>query len=560
MAGTLRGNEFMGQDTGQPSDVQSEISSETGHQIKYLLIARAIIAALLILTVAYFYFYPLPKIQRGILVTTALLQALLLMVQWRLTSTRVSQGVQIGFQLLGDMLLVSVLVFVTDGLASPFVLLFGLLIIAAGTQMQAMLSLTVALAASGCYLGSIYMAAWHDQHPLSDNEALSVLMQVSALLLVGGVMGYIARRQQRLMAEGSQAIRLHRTLKALHSQVMETMHDGLLILDGACRISDCNRAACLMLIGGDDIRGKPLSTVMHPPEPLQRFFEDEGQAVCRCEYDLKEKVLLLMATRMPAGDEQARWLVSIVDITDIRHLEYKLAGQRRLAAMGRMAAMLAHEIRNPLQSIGQAVEILSKGQNQKRQEVGGMMLEEVQRLDHLVSDMLDYAQPLSPKSESVVVSEVIQAAIRQVDGRGDMNIHLDCTINEVEIDASHLRLVLDNLLRNAIHVSPAAGSICIHFEAGGNGQWKLEVEDEGGGVPEAMKPHVFEPFVSSKTDGAGLGLATVWQVCESNGWKITVDDVGKQNGKKGAKFTVTGPVRTMDNKSEGGNFGQRITG
>jgi len=548
----------MGQDTGQPSGLQSEISGKTGHQIKHLLIARAIIAALLMLTIAYFYFYPLPRMQRGMLVTAVLLQALLLLVQWKLTNTRVSQGVQIGFQLLGDMFLVSVLVFVTDGLASPFVLLFGLLIIAAGTQMQAMLSLTVALAASGCYLGSVYIAAWHDQHALSINESLSVLMQVSALLLVGGVMGYIARRQQRLLAEGSQVVRMHRKLKALHGQVMETMHDGVLVLDEACYISDCNRAACSMLAAGSDIQGMLLPMVLQLPVQLQHFFEDGNRHACRCEYEKQGRVLLIMAVQMPEGNEQAKWLMSLVDITDFRQLEQKLAGQERLAAMGRMAAMLAHEIRNPLQSIGQAVEILSEGKSHQRREVGNIMREEVQRLDHLVSDMLDYAKPLYPKPEPIAVSDVIHAAIKQVDAQGNMDIHLNCTISELEIDTSHLRLVLDNLLRNAMHASPAVGSI--HIRMTGDGQWKLEVEDEGGGVPEAMRQHVFEPFVSGKVDGAGLGLATVWQVCQSNGWKITVGDSNGKDEKKGAIFTVTGPLYTAENRSEGEEFGQRITG
>ncbi len=540
------------------SSLSLEINNKTGHQIKHLLIARAIIAVLLMLTVAYFYFYPLPRMQRGVLVTTAFLQAILLMVQWRLTSTRVPRGVQIGFQLLGDMFLVSVLVFVTDGLVSPFVLLFGLIIIAAGTQMQVMLSLTVALAASGCYLGSVYIAAWYDQHALSVSESLSVLMQVSALLLVGGAMGYIARRQQRLLAEGSQAVRMHRKLKILHGQVMETMHDGVLVLDTAGYISDCNRAACSMLAAGSDIRGKPLPMVIPLPLQLQRFLEDGNRHACRCEYEKQGRVSLIMAVQMPEGNEQAKWLLSLVDITDFRQLEQKLAGQERLAAMGRMAAMLAHEIRNPLQSIGQAVEILSNGQIHERQEVANIMREEVQRLDHLVSDMLDYAKPLYPKPESTAIPDVIHAAINQVDAQGNMGIDVNCTISELEIDASHLRLVLDNLLRNAMHASPTVGSIRIRMT--GDGQWKLEVEDAGGGMPEVVKQHVFEPFVSGKADGAGLGLATAWQVCQSNGWKITAEDSIGGNGKKGAIFTVTGLLCAAENGSGGEEFGQRITG
>ncbi len=545
----------MRQDIRHPPGLKTEINNGTGHQIKKLLAARCIIAVLLLSILAFFYFYPLPKVRGEMLLAAALLQTLLLLVQWWITYTHVPHRVQVGFQILGDMLLVSILIFATGGLDSPFALLFGLLIIATGTQTEVMLALTVALAASGCYLGSIYMAAWYDQHTISINGSLTALMQVSAFLLVGGVMGYIARRQQRLVTEGSRVVRLHRKLRVLHDQVMETMHDGILILDGACYISDCNRAACSMLAEGADIRGELLSRTIHVPARLQGFLEKGRGRICKCEYEKKGRILFIMAMRMPEGDDEARWLLSMVDITDIRHLERKLAAQERLAAMGRMAAMLAHEIRNPLQSIGQAIDILTDGRIHQRREVSHIMREEVQRLEHLVSDMLDYAQPLHPRLGRVVVSDIIRAAIRQVDARGETGIHLDCADGEIDADADHLRLILDNLLRNAVHASPAEGSIYIYFDMVGRGQWKLEVIDAGGGVPEAMREHLFEPFVSGKSDGTGLGLATAWQVCQSNGWKIVVDNMEKKGEGKGAIFTVSGAVRTWDDGSEGEDIG-----
>ncbi len=537
-----------------------ESSGDIKRQVEHLFIARMFIAILLLITVVYFYFSPLPGLQRYILLMITLFQTALLLFQWRLMDTHCSQGVQIGFQLLGDMFVVSVLILVTGGLESPFALLFGLLIIAAGTQAQAMLTLTLAIATSACYLGTIYLVAWHDEYALTTNESLSVLMQVSALLLAGGFMGYVARRQQKLIVEGSQAIRLHRNLKALHSQVMDAMHDGIIILDDACYISDANHAASSILAKDGEIRGKHVSTVMRLPETLRCFLASETQGICRCEYNCQERALLLMATRMPTGDAQAKWLLSMVDITDFRHLKRKLANQEKLAAMGRMAAMVAHEIRNPLQSIGQSVEILAKGQNKQQQEVGNIMLEEVQRLNHLISDMLDYAKPLYPKPEPVVISDVLHTAIRQVDIHGDMDIHLDCANADIEIDVGHLRLVLDNLLRNAIQASPAAGSVRVRFVVENHDDWKLKIIDAGGGMSETVRAHVFEPFVSNKTDGMGLGLATVWQVCQANGWSVAVDNVGRQGGRKGAIFTLTGSLYAASSKPEGESFGSHITG
>jgi len=537
-----------------------ETDGETRYQIKHLLIARTVIAALLLMVVVYFYFSPLPGGKRYILMAIVLFQTLLLLFQWRLMNTPLSHGVQIGFQLLGDMFVVSVLIFATGGLESPFALLFGLLIIAAGTQTQALLALSLAIAASACYLGTLYLVAWHDEYALTANESLSVLMQVSALLLAGGVMGFVAKRQKKLIVEGSQVMRLHRNLEALHGQVMSAMHDGIIILDEACYISDANHAACSLLAKDGEIRGKKLSTVMSLTEPLQCFFAGEHKEICRCEYHWQKRTLLLMATLMPTGDTQAKWLLSMVDITDFRHLKRKLAEQEKLAAMGRMAAMVAHEIRNPLQSIGQSVEILTKGQDEQQQEVGNIMLEEVQRLNHLVSDMLDYAKPLYPEPEPAVIADVLHAAIGQIDIHDDMDIRLECEHTELEIDVGHLRLILDNLLRNAIQASPAAGSVRVRFAVGGHNDWKLEVVDAGGGMSETIRAHVFEPFISNKAAGMGLGLATVWQVCQANKWNISVDNVGEQSDSRGAIFTLTGSLYATRSKHEGGSFGAHITG
>jgi len=452
-----------------------------------------------------------------------------------------TSDLQLGFQLLGDLLLVSVLVFVTGGVGSPFALLFGLIIVAAGSQAQPMLVLTVGLAAGGCYLGGTYLAAWYDNHLLSVNDSLSILLQVSMLLLAGGVMATIARRHQRLRVERSQAARLHRNLQALHGQIMETMNEGILVLDGLLRVYDCNQAACNMLADGADIQGATLSEVLTLPARLRRFFDDGNRAGCHCEFKRAGRTLLLSAACMPANDDHAKWMISMVDVTDFRQLEQKLAGQEKLAAMGRMAAMLAHEIRNPLQSIAQSIEILSNIQSKKRQEVRDIMLEEVQHLNHLVSDMLDYTQPLKPEPCAVDMPALIRAAIHQVDVQGDRSIHHSCTCDRLEIDADHFRLVLDNLLRNAVSASPEAGSVRVHFGMIDNGHWMLKVEDEGGGVPERVRRHLFEPFVSSKTDGTGLGLATVWQVCQSNGWNVKLDILEHEGRGKGSKFMVSGP-------------------
>ena len=142
-----------------------------------------------------------------------------------------------------DLLLISVLVVITGGIQSPFVFLFGLLIVAAGTQSHVMVVLLTTIFACISYLVSIYgFSIWH-QIEITPAATLHILLQVSALFLVGGAMAAIARRHASLQQESHQVVRQHRRLKELHDQIVTSMQEGMLILDQALYIQDSNESA-----------------------------------------------------------------------------------------------------------------------------------------------------------------------------------------------------------------------------------------------------------------------------------------------------------------------------
>jgi two-component system, NtrC family, sensor histidine kinase PilS len=150
--------------------------------------------------------------------------------------------------------------------------------------------------------------------------------------------------------------------------------------------------------------------------------------------------------------------------------------------------------------------------------------------------MLDYVQPLTPAPVEVNCSELVGSSVVQVDMHDAFEVSWRSNIDSLLIDPDHFRLVLDNLLRNAVEASGQPGTVEIRLESVGE-YWQLSISDQGGGIAPEMKEHLFEPFATGRESGVGLGLATVWQVCQVNGWKAEVEDI-----PGGCCFMVRGHV------------------
>jgi len=499
-----------------------------------LIFYRSIAAALIVAFTASFYFDALPLSQQRLLITALAALVLLLVMQIFISRTDIRVPVQAAIQLGSDVLLVGILVFATGGVESPFSFLLGLIIVAAGTQAHALLAIMLSVMACISYLVSIYSYSWWQQAQLPVADTLHILLQTSALMLVGGVMAAIARRHARLQDVSWQAIRQHRRLKELHEQVMASMREGVVILDETLHVQDTNPAAAEMFSYMDAITGASITELLPEMSDLAAYLRQRGETSFQCEWTEGSRVRLITAAPLAGGDELATWLLTLVDISDIRELERKLLEQEKMAALGGMAAMLAHEIRNPIQTISQAVELISTKSGNGKTDIQGIIAEEMQRLNRLVSDMLDYARPLQPAPVEAHMPALIGAAVQQMDFHDQYRIQWRCDVEQLMADPDHFRLVLDNLLRNAVTSSSKPGTVSITLTGSDDG-WQLVVSDQGGGIPDDMKETLFKPFVSGRMDGIGLGLATVWQVCKANGWHVEVE-----SNWQGSRFVISG--------------------
>ena len=235
----------------------------------------------------------------------------------------------------------------------------------------------------------------------------------------------------------------------------------------------------------------------------------------------------------------------------------------RLAAMGQLAAGLAHELRNPLTSMKILIQAACEGDESAtldRKDLG-VLRDEVNRLDQIIQNYLDYARPPQIERSEFALRRVVEQSVELVGSRAaQMDLRIDCRLPErivkVDVDAGQIRQVLLNLLLNAIDASPEGETITLRmrFESEDGSaaapatedeppKWVvIEVADRGPGLPKELDDRIFEPFVSTKEAGTGLGLPTCRRIVEDHGGHIVAAD----GAEGGAVFTVWLPVRAEE--------------
>lgn len=238
-------------------------------------------------------------------------------------------------------------------------------------------------------------------------------------------------------------------------------------------------------------------------------------------------------------------LAAIVDITERKELQRRLAQSEALAAVGSMAAILAHEIRNPLGSIVMAARSLDHGDltAEDRRTVSAVLTEESQRLNRTLQDFLLFARPREPKLEradlNALVAETVKAlrSDAAVLGGVALDLKLDPALTPFPHDPDQLRQVLWNLLLNGVQALGGRGRISVATRVE-DGRAVLSVTDSGMGIDPTMLERIFDPFFTTKKKGTGLGLAICRRIVLAHGGTLGADNA--PDG--GARFTIALPL------------------
>lgn len=254
----------------------------------------------------------------------------------------------------------------------------------------------------------------------------------------------------------------------------------------------------------------------------------------------------LHTNKIPMHDVEGRVtgvMSTYEDITERKKMEQYMLHAERLAAMGRLAAALAHEINNPLHAIGNGLELvlnfpLEAGEQRQYLEAA---LREMERLQALTARVLEFARPPQLERQPTDAGDVIRRALvlcsKQLQhSRIDVSLNLPDDLPNVLASRDHLTQVFLNLTINAIEAMPQGGVLRISGRASGD-HVELAFSDTGGGLPLEALAMVFEPFYTTKPDGTGLGLAVSRNIIQEHGGEITA-----KNTPEGARFIVTLPV------------------
>lgn len=221
--------------------------------------------------------------------------------------------------------------------------------------------------------------------------------------------------------------------------------------------------------------------------------------------------------------------------------------QDKLAALGKLSAALAHEIRNPVAVINTACTLLEKPDQpeEKRRELVRMMREESRRVGNLVGDFLQYSRPRAPEPALIDPTAPLERALAgALAGRDDVEVVRDYAHGEARarVDASHMQQVWTNLFTNAIEaLGPRRGHLYLQTELDGD-EVLVSVEDSGPGIDAAILPRLFEPFFTTKPQGTGLGLSIARALAEVNGGRLEL--LPSEHG--GARLGVRLPAQTAE--------------
>jgi two-component system sensor histidine kinase PilS (NtrC family) len=467
-------------------------------------------------------------------------------------------------QLIGDLVMVTALVYVTPGgVRTPFLLLYPLSVLSAAMLLQRRGAMMIAVAATALYGGLLAVVRAELVPPvglagLGDLPLRAIVYSVFVLgvacATVALVGSYLADSLQHAGAKLREAALEVADLRGLNQVIVESIQSGLITTDAEGRILYLNRFGETILgRSSDSFRGSLVAEVfgsplLRPPELQTRA---ATRALARLELSYRHPagrgVELGVSVTPLATQEPLRrgCLVVFQDLTEIRRLEAQVRTKEKLAAVGEMAAQLAHEIRNPLGSIRGSAQVLTAepalGEEQGR--LLDIISRESKRLSDTLNRFLYQARTPARAHHAVDILPVVESAVTLLRNGNEVGpdhvilFEADAGPHICNADPDQIAQVFWNLVRNGLEAMPGGGRLQIGLHRSG-GDLVLSVRDEGRGLPRDEQRRLFEPLAASGRAGSGLGLAIVFQIVRQHGGDITV----LSNAGQGTQFDVRLPL------------------
>ncbi|HZK10928.1 MAG TPA: ATP-binding protein [Atribacterota bacterium] len=347
-------------------------------------------------------------------------------------------------------------------------------------------------------------------------------------------------------------------MKVYTSKLLETMDNAVISIDNKGNIKTFNRKS-------EEIFDKKKEEVLNKDCQEVLNLNINGKCLLKeCllekknitqeiileEKGLKKKILDLNTSFLTDESGEITGMVAVIrDITEIKDLNEEVARHKRLSALGKLSAGIAHEIRNPLSSIRGLAQFVynSFSKTDERKEDLNTIIQEVDRLNKLVVQVLDFAKLQKPNLTRFSLNDLIGKItelfkLETKNKQINFSSELSPDISQIQADEDQVRQILMNVIINAIQAIPKKGEIKIKTEKTlfkGEPAIKLMIEDSGIGIPEKDFTQIFDPFFSTKDEGSGLGLSIVYKLVEAHQGEIKVES---QEGE-GTKFVIFLPQK-----------------
>lgn len=395
----------------------------------------------------------------------------------------------------------------------------------------------------------------------ADQQFLQAALNSSGFLLIAYLGNQLSTRLQRQLESAHNTRKLARTQVKVNQLVIESMESGVLVVDMDCMVLIHNPAALRIITGENHPRFQQKQLTLlnlnnrQEWQPLQRlvlrcFKKQEAiEKNIRLHFahaDTQLKVhahVVNQSRHKPTPNHEVNEdAVCVLFLEDLRSTQAQLR-TNKMAAMGRMSAAVAHEIRNPLAAISQANELLKEDSNNPMTEpLTKMIGDNVKRLNRIVSDILEVTHVSDSDYCSPIISivELVQTSslewIAQHNAHPRVQLHIHCEEQSVYFDDEDLRRILVNLLDNAArYASQQTGAIQVHLSAKGGEHMVLSVWSDGEPIEASLRTHFFEPFFSSESRSSGLGLYLCRELCQRHAANIDYRR-SAQGGKEGNEF------------------------
>jgi two-component system sensor histidine kinase PilS (NtrC family) len=541
-------------------------SSPLGARLWWLISGRAAAVILLLLIGV---FFRSSALGHGLVASLSVVAPIILTVAGLTLTYSVARLVwknylaQARLQFFVDVLLVSWLVWTTGNVGSPYAALYVVIISIAslfvGPRGVIITSVGSAAAFNACALLSLGgMGAFAGQGVNSESIANTIqfvgLSDVS-FLVVGLLAAKLADRQARSDVQLAAATRSLADLRALHERIVESIRSGVITTDLQGRIFTFNAAA-------EEITGYKLADVRGHDASI--FFGDmtrqiadsmnaaatgkaspRFQADCLTPNGLALRLGFSIAPLSGDSGETSGMVITFQDLTDIRALEETSRRQDRMAAVGRLAASIAHEIRNPLAAMRGSIQMLRSEMDGDTEQAQLMeiILRESDRLNKIVADYLNYARPRPAELNNVDISALVADTFKLLRNSAELNVghvleeDLPKRPAIVSGDPEQLKQVCWNIARNALKAMPDGGKFGVSLANVDGNRLRLSFSDTGCGMSPEQVERLFEPFTST-TGGTGLGLSIVYQIIRDHSGTINV----RSRLGEGTTITIELPV------------------